>query len=344
MRWANTLRCASAALALVASPASAQDTAAERWAAGDWAGAVAIWSPRDANGDLDAQYNLGQAFRLGRGVPQSLDRAIEYYRAAAAAGHKSSAEQLGLLYYDKPETRRAAVELLRALASEGRRRSAYVIGLEHLSGDILPRDVESARYFLQIAANGRVPMAFSVLAKLPPAEARPAVDLPDDQVSVASVSPSVPGQLGDSSSGGNVEGGVASWVMEDARRETPGADTAPAIAALAGDAQAASALNADPLSPSRGVWRVWFGPFRDQITAAVKFNRIAARAGLRDGFSIVPVDGGMRVEYGFFGAEEAEGFCAELASRKFQCRGTVEAQGRGASGAGVVSSAPETAR
>jgi TPR repeat protein len=59
---------AAALLAWAAAPISAQSVKAgiEAWQRADYAGAVAIWRPLAEKGDADAEFNLGQAYRLGR--------------------------------------------------------------------------------------------------------------------------------------------------------------------------------------------------------------------------------------------------------------------------------------
>ena len=65
--WSKFLLCASL---LLAAPASAQNVKAgiDAWQRGDYVGAVAIWRPLAEAGDPDASFNMGQAYRLGRGV------------------------------------------------------------------------------------------------------------------------------------------------------------------------------------------------------------------------------------------------------------------------------------
>ena len=60
-----------------ALPAPAQSVRAgiDAWQKGDTTGAVAIWRPLAEKGDADAAFNLGQAYRLGRGVPLDLAQA-----------------------------------------------------------------------------------------------------------------------------------------------------------------------------------------------------------------------------------------------------------------------------
>ena len=52
-----------------------------------------------AQGDADAQYNLGYAYVNGRGVPQDFTEAMKWYRLAAAQGNASAQYALGRMYY-----------------------------------------------------------------------------------------------------------------------------------------------------------------------------------------------------------------------------------------------------
>ena len=65
----------------VAAPLSAQSVKAgiDAWQRADYAGAITIWRPLAEGGDADAQFNLGQAYRLGRGVPLDLAAAKVWF-------------------------------------------------------------------------------------------------------------------------------------------------------------------------------------------------------------------------------------------------------------------------
>ena len=66
-RWQALLFCAPLLWAVPAS--SPKRKGGDRGLAkADYGRAVAIWRPLAENGDADAQFNLGQAYRLGRGV------------------------------------------------------------------------------------------------------------------------------------------------------------------------------------------------------------------------------------------------------------------------------------
>ena len=70
MSVSKTLRLMLAGTVLaVAAPALADVKAGvDAWARGDYAAAVKEWRGPATAGDADAQFNLAQAYRLGRGV------------------------------------------------------------------------------------------------------------------------------------------------------------------------------------------------------------------------------------------------------------------------------------
>ena len=71
----------------------------DAWSRGDYAAAVAEWQGPAAAGDPDAMFNMGQAYRLGRGVPEDFERAEQLYLAAAQAGHVQAADTYGLMLF-----------------------------------------------------------------------------------------------------------------------------------------------------------------------------------------------------------------------------------------------------
>src|SRR3569832_1913513 len=71
----------------------------DAWSRGDYTAAVHEWEGPAAAGDADAMFNLGQAYRLGRGVPTDLKRAEQLYADAAAKGHLQAADTYGLMLF-----------------------------------------------------------------------------------------------------------------------------------------------------------------------------------------------------------------------------------------------------
>ena len=54
--------------------------------AGDFQTALQEWRPLAEQGYASAQYNLGQMYRNGQGVPQDDAEAVKWYRLAAEQG------------------------------------------------------------------------------------------------------------------------------------------------------------------------------------------------------------------------------------------------------------------
>ena len=54
------------------------EDAAAAYNRGDYATAVRLWQPLANGGDADAQFNLGQLYYRGRGVPQDYAEAAKW--------------------------------------------------------------------------------------------------------------------------------------------------------------------------------------------------------------------------------------------------------------------------
>lgn len=139
----------------------------ERWRAGDYAAAVAIWQPFAAAGDADAMFNMGQAYKLGRGVAANAAVARDYYRKAAAKGHLPAQANLGIALFqagEKPES----VKWLRAAADRGEPRAQYVLGIAAFNGDGLPRSQALGYGYLLRAQASGLPQATTALGSIAP--------------------------------------------------------------------------------------------------------------------------------------------------------------------------------
>lgn len=60
--------------------------------------AISIWKELAANGNTTAQFNLGQIYRLGQGVPQDDGEAYYWYLLAAQNGMVSAKHNLIMMY------------------------------------------------------------------------------------------------------------------------------------------------------------------------------------------------------------------------------------------------------
>ena len=100
----------------------------EAWQRADYAPAVAIWRPLAEKGDADAAFNLGQAYRLGRGVTINLAAAQTWFERAANKGHIDAQTTLGLMLFENGD--RAAGAAV-AQAGGRQRRAPRAARLRH---------------------------------------------------------------------------------------------------------------------------------------------------------------------------------------------------------------------
>jgi uncharacterized protein len=154
--WSKFLLCTSL---LLAAPASAQSVKAgiDAWQRGDYVGAVAIWRPLAEAGDPDASFNMGQAYRLGRGVLVDLAAAQTWLVRAAEKGHVDAQTTLGLLLFQNGN-QAEGLKWLKGAAEKGDARAMLVYGTALYNGDGVPQDpVLGYAYVSRSAAQGLEP-------------------------------------------------------------------------------------------------------------------------------------------------------------------------------------------
>ena len=150
---------AASLLAAAATPALADVKAGvDAWARGDYAAAVAEWREPADRGDPDAQFNMAQAYRLGRGVEADLKQAEALYARAAAQGHIKAADNYGLLLFQSGR-RAEALPYLSAAADRGDPRAQYLLGIAHFNGDLVEKDWVRAYALLTLANGAALPQA-----------------------------------------------------------------------------------------------------------------------------------------------------------------------------------------
>ncbi len=149
-----------------ASPAYADvKDGVDAWSRGDYDTAVAQWQGPAAKGDPDAMFNMGQAYKLGRGVPRDMGKAEDFYRRAAQKGHVRAADNYGILLF---QTSRQAEALpwLNAAADRGEPRAMYILGIAAYNGDYTPKDVVRAYALMTRSAATGLQQAQSSLAAM----------------------------------------------------------------------------------------------------------------------------------------------------------------------------------
>lgn len=152
-------------LALSAPSMASVAAGAEKWRAGDWNGAVAEWTAPAARGEPEALFNMGQAYRLGRGVPQNSRTAVDLYRQAANKGHVAATTNLGITLWQEGQ-RTEALGYLRTAADRGDVRAAYVLGVATFSGEGAPRNPALGYAYVLRARDGGLTAASGQAARM----------------------------------------------------------------------------------------------------------------------------------------------------------------------------------
>lgn len=156
---------ASVALAVASSAAADVKAGVDAWSRGDYARAVAEWKGDAERGDADAQFDLGQAYKLGRGVPANLARAEELFGKAAAQGHLQASDNYGLLLFQRGE-HTLALPYIKAASDRGDPRAQYLLGLAYFNGDNVDKDWVRAYALVSLAQQGKLAQATPALTQM----------------------------------------------------------------------------------------------------------------------------------------------------------------------------------
>lgn len=275
---------------VAAAPASAQSVKAgiEAWQQADYAKAVAIWRPLAEQGDADAAFNLGQAYRLGRGVPINLGAAQAWLERAARKGHVDAQATLGLLLFDTGN-RSAGMRWLKGAAEKGDPRALLIYGTALFNGDGVESDPVLAYAYVSRAAAQGLPPAKETLAEMDrilPLEQR--------------------------------KRGVA-VALQKATSKPPAkaAPAAKAAAVKAAPAKAAATSAPRPVasaSAASGRWRIQLGAFAQRSSAQALFERVSAIAAISGKRAFLePAGKVFRLQVGPYASRsEAAAACASL--------------------------------
>ncbi len=155
------LLAASTALLPTLARADVRD-GVNAWSRGDYAGAVRQWQGPAAKGDADAQFNMGQAAKLGRGMPKDMAKAEDWFHKAARQGHARAADNYGILLFQTGR-QSEALPWLTASADRGEPRAMYVLGVAAFNGDFQPKDWVRAYALMTRAAAVGLPQAIESL-------------------------------------------------------------------------------------------------------------------------------------------------------------------------------------
>jgi TPR repeat protein len=137
----------------------------EAWQRGNYAAAVGIWTPLAEQGDADAEFNLGQAFRLGRGVQTNLATAKSWFEKAADQGHVDAQTTLGLLLFENSD-QAEGLKWLKKAAAQGDPRALLVYGTALVNGDSITQDPPLGYAYINRAAAQGLTTAKETLEQL----------------------------------------------------------------------------------------------------------------------------------------------------------------------------------
>ena len=258
---------AAALLIWAAAPLSAQSVTAgiDAWQRADYSGAVAIWRPLAERGDADAEFNLGQAYRLGRGVPTNLAAAKTWFERAANQGHIDAETTLGLLLFQNGD-QAEGLKLLKKAADQDEPRAELVYGTALVNGDGVTQDPVLGYAYVSRAADQGLGPAKETLAQLeqllPIADRKRGTE--------------IAGQL---AKGVRTAKPPAEPVQTAAPAPKPAAKTVAAkTPAAKAPPKAVPALIA--ATPARGNWRIQLGAFSQKGNAEALFKRLSGKDAL----------------------------------------------------------------
>ena len=305
---------AAALLIASAGSVSAQSVRAgiDAWQKSDYSGAVAIWRPLAEKGDADAQFNLGQAYRLGRGVPINLAAAKTWFERAANQGHVDAQTTLGLLLFQNGE-QADGIRWLKKAAEHDEPRAELVYGTALVNGDGVSQDpVLGYAYVRRAAAQGLQP-AKETLQQLdqmmPAADRKRGAAIASNLAtqSFASNSPA-PKQARQKPAPP-----AAAPITPKPAPKIAAAPPAPKVAPKP-PPKAAAPAPAPKAAPASGAWRIQLGAFSQKGSAEALYQKLAGKAPLsgRRPFYI-PVGAITRLQVGPFESKAAaQAACSAL--------------------------------
>lgn len=162
----SKLALAALALSLQTAPALADVKAGvDAWTRGDYDAAVKEWREPALKGDPDAQFNMGQAYKTGRGVKTDLNVALDWYKKASAQGHLKAMDSYGhLLHYQGRVAE--ALPILQTSSDRGDPRAQYLLATELFNGTNISKDWVRAYALMSLASSAGMAPASQSLAQM----------------------------------------------------------------------------------------------------------------------------------------------------------------------------------
>jgi TPR repeat protein len=119
---------------------------------------VADYRTRAAQGDAEAEYNLGLAYVQGKGVRKDNAEAARWIRKAADQGYAKAESRLASMYYygrGVPQNYTESMLWARKAADQGDATAEYTLGIGYTRGRGVPHDdAEAVRWYRKAADQG----------------------------------------------------------------------------------------------------------------------------------------------------------------------------------------------
>jgi uncharacterized protein len=167
---ANALRACTLGIMVAAASAHAQpDAARAAYEHGDYTVAAALYAPRAADGDAEAQYRMGMMARFGWGMDKDSAAAVRWLSEAARRNQPQAQAELGTMYRlgrGVPEDPKRAAQLLTAAASAGVGIAQLSIGRMYRDGIGVSRDLVEAYAWFTVAGDNSVMDGFAYRAEI----------------------------------------------------------------------------------------------------------------------------------------------------------------------------------
>jgi len=231
-------------------------------------------------GDADAQFQMGEAYRVGKGVAADQEAAIMWYRRATALGHIRASEELGFALFAHGD-RREAMPYIEKAAARGEPRAFYLLGTAHFNGDYTTRDWPLAYAQTQRAAAAGLPAAQKNLEVMDhyllPADKAKADQILATLPVVRSTQPERPAATAAKPAAPVQAASAPAKPAKPAR--TPKPAPAPVEAADTHDRTGKSADKNDQPEPARpgGNWKVQLGAFGSEDRARERWKTLKAK-------------------------------------------------------------------
>lgn len=306
----------SAAIAVLCAGPALADTRSGviAWNAGDYNVAVREWHAPAAQGDANAQFNLGQAYRYGRGVSQDLTHAEEYYAAAAASGHEDAADLYGILLFQRG-AEAEALPYLRTGARRGNTASRYFLSLAHFNGDVAEKDWPLAYALASLADVGGLPQATRALGRMDPylsSEQKREALMLAEKIGESELAPKRDINLM------AFAPGASAGPQQSARAFATAVTPTPAAAATR---QTATPVRTASTNRAAGPWKVQLGAFGVPGNVGRMWNSVAALPEIEGRERIEKPAGRLTILQagGYASRSEASAVCAALKRQGHDC-------------------------